>query len=67
MTFTSVSVYEDDIVREITLDTVTNHENVAVCTTFANKYVAEIVRNHNTILIDVLKGSVRYNTHLVFK
>ena len=67
MIFISESRYEDEVVRKVTLDTVSNNENVAVSTTFANGYAVNIVRNNNTICIDVLKGSMYYNTHLVFK
>lgn len=67
MTFISTTTLEDAFVREITLDTVTNNESISVSTTFANGYAINMVRSHSTIYIDVLKGSLYFNEHLVFE
>ena len=66
MTLISQGSLEDAIIRKFVLDTVANNKAVAIDVVFANKYAVNMVRNHSTIALDVLKGSMYYNTHLIF-
>ena len=66
MTFISQGSLEDAIVRKFVLDTITNNKAVSIDVTFANGYAVNMVRNHSTIAIDALKGSMYYNEHLMF-
>ena len=67
MRFTSFSTHEDGVICEITLDTIANNENVSVSTTFASGYAVNVTRSNNLLYIDVLKGSMYFNEHLVFE
>lgn len=67
MTLISQGTLEDAIIRKFVLDTVASNKAVAIDVVFTNGYAVNMVRNHSTIAIDVLKGSMYYNTHLMFK
>lgn len=67
MTFISNTTTEDTIVLQNALYTITCNASISVSVTFANGYDVNMVRSHSTIYIDVLKGSLYFNEHLVFE